>query len=147
MTKWLICVGIAVAAATAGTAAARGGQLCVGGPHCFASIQAAVDAAQDGDTIRIAPGTYGGGIVVAKSVDLLGSGANATTISGGGHVVTIGSASSSPTVTLTGLTITGGHATDNPQSPNCAADVPSCGPGYADSTALGVESRPSRGRR
>jgi hypothetical protein len=35
------------------------------------------------------------------------------------------------------LAITGGLSTGNPQAPNCAADVPTCGPGYADATALG----------
>lgn len=144
MTRWLICAAVGIAAATVGTAAARGGQLCVGGPHCFASIQVAVDAAHDGDSIRIAPGTYAGGVVVAKSVDLVGSGAHATILSGGGHVLTIGSKTTAPTVTVTSLTLTGGHATDNPQRPTCAADLPSCGPGYADSTALGggVEAFP-----
>ena len=38
-------------------------ELCVGGPQpgCHATIQAAVDAAQDGDTIRVGPGTFAGG--------------------------------------------------------------------------------------
>jgi hypothetical protein len=111
--------------------------LCVGGPHCYATIQAAVDAADDGSAIRIAPGTYAGGIVVAKSVELDGSGAAATTISGGGPVVTIGSAATAPTVTISGVTITGGRTSSDPQAPRCGPDVPTCGPGYASATALG----------
>ena len=35
---------------------------CVGGPGCAASLQAAVDAAKPGSTIRIAAGTYAGGV-------------------------------------------------------------------------------------
>jgi hypothetical protein len=120
-----------------GSPAAAATGVCVGGPHCYATVQAAVDAAQNGETIRIAPGTYAGGIVVEKSVDLVGAGANATVISGGGPVVTIGSKTSSPTVSITGVTVTGGMTTTNPQAPKCGPDVPTCGPGYADATALG----------
>src|SRR6185312_5634374 len=40
-------------------------------------------------------------------------------------------------VRLVNLSITGGVSTGNPQAPNCAADVPTCGPGYADATAVG----------
>ena len=74
------------------------------------TIQAAVDAAHDGDTITIAPGTYAGPITINVSVDVRGAGAGATTIKGGGPVVTIGAeqASTEPTVSLSGVTITGG---------------------------------------
>jgi pectin methylesterase-like acyl-CoA thioesterase len=59
--------------------------LCVGGqPGCFASIQAALDAAQDGDTIEIASGTFAGGITIDKSVSLVGVSAGATTIEAAG---------------------------------------------------------------
>src|SRR5438045_849492 len=88
----------------AGFRSARGA-VCVGGPRCDEQIQAAVNAARDGDTSRIAPGTYAGGVIVDRSVDLVGAGATATVISGGGHVITIGSASSTPTVTISGVTI------------------------------------------
>jgi hypothetical protein len=143
--RWLTLIGIAVAASLATAAAGRtASTLCVGGPHCLATIQAALDAAGDGDTIRVAPGTYAGGIVVTKNVALVGAAAPATRISGGGPVVTIGSATAAPTVLLVGLTITGGSATGNPQAPLCGPDVPACGPGYPESTALGggVEAFP-----
>lgn len=134
----LTVIGVACVAALAAAGASRSaGTLCVGGPHCYATVQAAVNAAQDGDTVRIGPGTFAGGITITKSVDLVGVAAAATSISGGGPVVTIGSPTSAPTVTLAGLTITGGVATGNPQAPKCGPDVPSCGPGYADATALG----------
>ena len=35
--------------------------LCVGGRHCYSTVQAAVDAASDGDTIRVGPGTFRAG--------------------------------------------------------------------------------------
>jgi hypothetical protein len=66
--------------------------------------------ASDGDTIRIGPGTFAGGITIDKSVNLVGAGAASTTISGGGPVLTIGTflGSVEPTVTISGVTITGG---------------------------------------
>jgi hypothetical protein len=85
--------------------------LCVGGtPDCFATIRAAVGAAHEGDTIRIAPGTYAGGIVITRSLELDGSGAASTVITGGGPVVTIGTfeGHNDFEVAIDGVTITGG---------------------------------------
>lgn len=128
---------LAVPGATHRAAAAPPNALCVGGPHCYATVQAALAAAHDGDTIRVGRGTFAGGVTIDKSVNLFGVAAAATTISGGGPVVTIGSGTSTPTVTLANVTITGGLTTGNPQAPHCGPDVPTCGPGYADATALG----------
>jgi hypothetical protein len=50
----------------------------------YATIAAALDAASGGDVILIAPGTYGGGFTVAKSVVLSGAGQGSTTIAGQG---------------------------------------------------------------
>ena len=62
-------VGAAAAMFTSGSEAAPS-DLCVGSkPGCFSSIQAAVDAAQDGDRIEIGPGTFAGGITIGKSVE------------------------------------------------------------------------------
>ena len=70
---------------------ATGDVLCVGGgAGCYRTIQAALDAARDGDTIRVSAGTFAGGITITKSVRLLGSGATSTIIKGGGSVITIG---------------------------------------------------------
>jgi hypothetical protein len=98
--------GVAPAAATTGTT------ICVqkSKPHCYPTLQAAIDAAHDGDTIKLGPGTFAGGVSIAKSIDLVGAGAGATIISGGGPVLTIGvaDATSEPTVSVARVTITGG---------------------------------------
>jgi hypothetical protein len=102
--------GVAVAPAVASAS------LCVGTkPGCYSTLAAAVAAAHDGDTIKIAKGTYGGGVTIDKSVSLVGAGAGKTTISGSGPVLTIGTfhAASEPTVSLQGLTITGGDTTSS----------------------------------
>lgn len=128
---------VAFSCADAAESAAKPDTLCVGGPHCYVTIQAAVNGAQNGDTIRIGRGTFAGGVTIDRSVDLVGVAAPATTISGGGPVLTIGSPTAAPTVTLSNLTITGGDTTTDPQAPKCGPQVPTCGPGYAGVTALG----------
>jgi hypothetical protein len=138
--KRLAVIGLAaaIALATAATGGSTpGGNLCVGGPHCFTTIQAALNASHDGDTIQIGAGTFAGGVTILHSVTLVGVEQHITRISGGGPVVTIGSTTSAPTVTLENLTITGGVTTSNPHAPECGLDVPVCGPGYADATAIG----------
>jgi hypothetical protein len=56
----------ALAFASAGRSAST---LCVGGPHCYSTVQAAVNAAQGGDTVRIGPDTFAGGITITKEPD------------------------------------------------------------------------------
>lgn len=103
MVALLVGMSALPAEAAAGT--------CVGGPGCFTTVQAAVDAAAPGSTIRIAPGTFRGGVTIAKSVRLIGAGADRTTIRGGGPVVTVTSTSSErPSVAISRLTLTGGSA-------------------------------------
>jgi pectin methylesterase-like acyl-CoA thioesterase len=81
LTLALIAGGVTAAG---GYSAHAANGLCVGSkPGCFATIQAAVDAANDGDTITIAPGTFAGGVAIDVSVNIRGAGAGATTISGG----------------------------------------------------------------
>ena len=81
---------VAAAAAAAATPVARAaGTLCVGSkPGCFSTIQAAVNAAHDGDTITVAPGTFAGGVTIDVSVNVIGAGSNKTIIQGGGPVLT-----------------------------------------------------------
>ena len=112
-----LAIVIAIAAPASGAALRdRGGaaSLCVGRqPGCYGSIQAAVDAAPDGAAITVGPGTFAGGITIAKSLTLRGAAAAATVISGGGPVLTIGTAGAltEPTVSLSGVTITDGFNT------------------------------------
>ena len=56
----LALVGASVASADATVRYVAPGGNCGGAVPCYASVQAAVDAAQDGDEIRIAQGTYTG---------------------------------------------------------------------------------------
>ena len=86
------CGALALMGAGLTARAALATTLCVDGqkPGCFAQIQPALDAAADGDTIAIGPGTYAGGITITKGVDLVGTSAGATVIRGGGPVLTIG---------------------------------------------------------
>jgi hypothetical protein len=101
----LAALALAVTTASARSAT----DLCVGGASgCYGTIQAALAAASDGDTIAVAAGTYAGPITITKSVQLIGAGAAVTTILGGGPVLTIGDGSSKPTVFIRGVTVTGG---------------------------------------
>jgi hypothetical protein len=114
MKRFVLASCVAAAASMPGVAIASstGRTLCVqhGNPHCYATLQTAVDAARDGDTIKLGHGTFAGGVEIAKSIGLVGAGVAATTLSGGGPVLTIGvaDAASEPTVSIARLTITGG---------------------------------------
>jgi hypothetical protein len=106
MTRSALITALAATAAVAAAAPAAAATRCVGAAHrCHPTIQGALDAARDGDTIKLSPGTYAGGIVIDKSVRLRGAGAHSTTIRGGGPVVTV----SGGRVVLAGVKITGGH--------------------------------------
>jgi hypothetical protein len=97
-----------VALATAPASAAPG--MCVGPGHgCFSSVQGAVDAAASGATIRIAAGTFRGGVRTSRSVTLSGAGIGRTRIAGGGPVIRISTPGAvRPRVTLADLTVAGG---------------------------------------
>jgi hypothetical protein len=97
---------------TASPPAAAAGARCAGHrPDCFATLAGALAAARDGDTIRLLPGTFLGGVAIDKSVHLVGAGARRTVIRGGGPVLTITTdASRGRHVTISGVTITGGVA-------------------------------------
>ena len=118
--KCIVSVGLIAAAALAGASgahsAAKATVLCVGGPHCYPTVQAALDTSKDGDTIKVGPGTFAGGITITKSISLIGSGAGATVVRGGGPVITIGQSLTGPTlnVSISRLTITGGVNTTTP---------------------------------
>jgi hypothetical protein len=84
----------------------------------YSQIADALAAAQSGDTIQVAAGTYRGGFTVGVSVKIMGAGAGSTVISGGGPVITIGSfgATTEPTVSIDAVTITGGVTRSTPES-------------------------------
>jgi hypothetical protein len=80
----LAVVAIAAVSALALASVGRSAStLCVGGRHC--------NAAQEGDTVRVGPDTFADGITITKSISLVGVAAAASSISGGGPIVTIGS--------------------------------------------------------
>lgn len=103
--------------AVAGPASAATLNVCPSGCP-FSQIAPAIAAAHPGDTVRVAAGTYVGGFTVDIDLKLVGAGAAATVISGGGPVITIGQlfASSEPTVSIDGVTITGGVTHSSVQS-------------------------------
>ena len=91
-----IVLAAAFMAVSAGTAAAAPASvLRVGcGHHSFRTIGAAVSAAASGDTIVVCPGTYPGGVVVSKTLSILGLGhpvINATGQDNGVQVLASGS--------------------------------------------------------
>ena len=82
-------------------------------PGDFPTIQAAIDAAMDGDEVEVHPGTYFENInLLGKAVTLRSSdGPDVTTIDAGGSgsVVTC-TTNEGPDTVIDGFTITGGHA-------------------------------------
>jgi hypothetical protein len=139
----LSLAAVLTAGCLGGAANGSSSGVCIGtGVGCVHTIQAGLDAAHDGDTITVEAGTFDGGVRIEKSVKLIGAGAAATIVKGGGPVVTVGSRTGqrSLTVSIAGVTITGGVSNTNP-SGRCGADVPDCGPGYLRATALagGIE--------
>jgi hypothetical protein len=116
----MLLVGLTTAllwsSAMAGAATAVAAERCVGKhAECFMTLQDALDAATDGDTIRLEPGTFAGGATVTKSVALVGAGRSATILEGGGPVLTIGTLfdDTPPVVSIRDMTITGGHTTSS----------------------------------
>lgn len=89
---WL-CLGLAgviagVAHARAAPAPAEVITVCASGCH-FATIQAAIDAADPGDSLAVAAGSYSGNLTFDKNLNVQGAGAERTAIVGGQPVVTI----------------------------------------------------------
>jgi hypothetical protein len=134
-TKRSLVAGmLAVAAAIIASGQASAATVTVCPSGCgFSQIAPALAAANNGDTIQVAAGTYAGGFTIDKSVRLVGAGAGRTIITGGGPVITIGQifAAREPTVSVDGVTITGGVTRSSPESVPCKgkADVWAAGGG------------------
>ena len=73
-------------------------------PDDYLSIQEAINNAVSGDTVQVAPGVYNGSITMQRGVDVIGAGADHSTINGSGIAVVWGAHNS----TLAGFTLTGG---------------------------------------
>jgi len=115
----ILSVCCVLAEAVGWAAASPVGSRCVGPTAgCYPTLQAAVDAAHDGDSIVVAAGVFAGGVTIDKSVQIVGAGARLTIIHGGGPVLTIGrfDASREPIVSIRGVTITGGVTHSSAQS-------------------------------
>jgi hypothetical protein len=79
-------------------------------PQQYATIQAAVNAAQEGDTVRVAAGTYAERVLIeGKAIALLGAGAAETTIDAAhsGRPITLSNTGTGQ-VTVAGFTLKNG---------------------------------------
>ncbi|CAG0934614.1 hypothetical protein TFLX_03588 [Thermoflexales bacterium] len=118
LSRWMLSIGLTLVAlvtinlllANAPTQARRAAALI----NCSGSIQACINAANDGDTILIAAGRYTESLTLSKPVSLTGENRDTTII----HAVTVqrvltvtGSAINN-SVVISGLTFTGGDATN-----------------------------------
>ena len=94
---------------------AEGGQFLLVGNGGYATIQEAIDAASDGDTILIGPGTWSENLSLDKAVTLIGSGSGDdpstdTILNPGGTALTISgdiNDGGSATVTIKGINFEG----------------------------------------
>lgn len=93
-------------------------------PAQFAGIQAAIDAAQPGDTVLVAPGTYHEHVVLKSGVRLQGSGAEQTTLDGDGQSVSIVDADQARDASVRGFRfINAGPSVECPDDAfDCAGD-------------------------
>lgn len=79
-------------------------------PQQFPTIQGAINAAADGDTVIVAPGTYAENLQISRPLTLRSSaGAESTVIDGGGlGPVIVAQGSGAEAITIAGFTITNG---------------------------------------
>lgn len=114
------------------------------------SLQAAIDAAHDGDTIAIASGVCSENLVITKSLTLVGAGIDQTVLRGSkpGFPVVFVQSDTPITVTLKNLTLADApKASDNPQhGKECALFYPEliCPSGLQARGAVRVTARSVR---
>jgi hypothetical protein len=101
----VLTAGLVLALVQTKSASAATLTVCSAGPpSCeYSTIPAALAAAVDGDTVSVALGAYDGGFTIDKSISLIGSGPDMTTIHGGdpaGVTVSVGA-----NVLIRGVTI------------------------------------------
>jgi Bacterial TSP3 repeat len=111
----------------------------------FLSVQAAVNAAQPGDIIQLAPGTYTGGInLTARNVKIIGMAGQreATIISGGVQGLDFGAANTAATV-ISGLTIRGATGAALRLQNGASPTIANC---VLDANATGIQSTASSPR-
>jgi len=92
-------------------------------PQHYASIQAAVDVAGPGDTVRVLPGTYVETVRLKSGIRLLGSGARHTFLDGGGKPVKLVDFSGASDVVVSGFTF---QNVGSGGSEGCSRDVMLC---------------------
>ncbi|MEW5960071.1 MAG: hypothetical protein AB1801_20300, partial [Chloroflexota bacterium] len=128
VTQFILAIGTAIIALLAalillaGPVAALDQCAAPGGAGgCHPTIQAAINAAGSGDTVRVVAGVYPENVVITKNLTLLG-GFNDTSfttrtprssIINGGQSNSVVRISNGAAVTIDGFTITGGNATAN----------------------------------
>jgi parallel beta-helix repeat protein len=76
-------------------------------PGSYATIQQAINAATDGDSINVSPGTYNENVLVNKAISLVGAGADTTIIDGQNIDITVRVSASN--VSISGFSITNGY--------------------------------------
>jgi len=103
---WLMLLGLAAGLVVMNTVPAQAATLEVCPSGCpYSTIQQALAAAANGDTISVAPGTYPGGFTIGKNVTVVGSGAGQTTVRGTGGVGVGITVASGVTVAIEALTV------------------------------------------
>jgi hypothetical protein len=89
-------------------------------PADFSTIQQAIDAAEPGDTVLVAPGTYHEHLVLRSGVRLVGAGAWQTTLDGQGQGTSLIDYTGARDVLVSGFTLRGVGRADgcaNPDDP------------------------------